>query len=744
MSDPNDHADVMQEGIEAILTESSLRPRIVSEARDYWAQGQRLDAKAFLADHPEYSARKSIVLDLAYEEYCQRIEAGESIDANTYCRRFSTFERSLGRLIAVHEFLDDNSRLLAALEIDWAEPGQDLQGFSILAELGRGTFARVFLAEETALGDRPVAIKVSRNGAAEADFLGKLRHPNIVPVYSVREDSESGLTVVCMPYLGRITLSDVLDTLFSQKTKPTRSRAISRALDVHADESPATHNDACRIDPKLRSGSYVDGAIHLGSQLADALAYSHSKAVCHSDLKPSNILITSGGRPMLLDFNLAFDPQAVERRPGGTLPYMAPEQLRAIGDPSDHQPPAVDERSDIFSLGVILYEMLSGRLPFGRIPTRCSNDEIKTHLLRQQRSGPLSLREASSQVDPALAGLVENCLAFDPQDRPCSADALAAALRQSISPARRTRRWMRQHGRLVSSFSASFLLICLGIGYHFSTRDPYPVRQLNAGLQYYRQGEHTEAEKHLTLASESAEERAEALFWRARSRQKAGSIPSALEDYEKATKLCAAPEIKACQAYCWALERDFPGAIVLSSEAIDAGFATAEVYNNLGYSHLCQGDFKSAMVALDEAIRQDESLQPALYSRALAEFRWALKERRPLDSKAGTDIDNAVDAGPPNAGLYLNAARIYSRLGQESGAHREQVIRYLSEALQLGANADLVRREFKSLLDNPLIAALLANSASGEIRVKTIGLVDPLPEDSFQLSVRAARVGRPF
>ena len=739
MSEPDDHAYVMQEGIEAVLTESSLRPRIVSEARDCWAQGRPFDAKAFLAGHPEYGTRKSIVLDLAYEEYCQRIEAGESIDANTYCRRFSTFERSLGRLIAVHEFLDNNSRLLPALDIDWAEPGQTFLGFSILAELGQGAFARVFLAEETALGDRPVAIKVSRNGAAEADFLGKLRHPNIVPVYSVREDAESGLTVVCMPYLGRITLCEALDTLFAQETKPTKSRAILQALNVHADESPASDNDACRTDPKLRSGSYVDGAIHLGSQLADALAYSHSKGVCHSDLKPSNILITRGGRPMLLDFNLAYDPQAVERRLGGTLPYMSPEQLHAIGGPSDHQQPAVDERSDIFSLGVILYEMLTGCLPFGPIPTRGSNDEIKTDLLRRQRSGPLSLREANIQVDPVLAGLVESCLAFEPQDRPHSADAMAAALRRSISPARRTRRWMRQHRWLLRSIAASVLLVNLGIVGHLSTQDPLAVRQLNTGLQHYRQGEYAEADKYFTLASESAEERAESLFWRARARQKAGSLSSAVEDYQEAAKLCSAPEIKACQAYCWALERYFSDAIRFSEEAIDAGFATAEVYNNLGYSHLHTGDFKSAVVALDEAIRQDGSLQPALYNRAIVEFRWALKERRPLDNEAGTDIDNAMGAGPASAGLYLDAARIYWRLGQESEERRERVIRYLSEALRLGAKADLVRREYESLLDDPAFGALLANSAPGEERVKLIGLVDPLAEDSFQLSARASR-----
>ncbi len=742
MIDHNDGAFVIQEGIEAILTESSLRPRVVSEAMDCCTQGQPLDARAFLAEHPEYSTQKSIVLDLAYEEYCQRLEAGESIDTDIYCRRFSAFERSLGLLIAVHGFLEDNTSLLSALDIDYPEPGQTYRGFSILAELGRGSFSRVFLAEETALGDRPVAIKISRDGAAEADFLGRLRHPNIVPIHSVGEDTERGLTVVCMPYLGRTTLCDILDTVFSQGKSPTKSQAILQALRVRTDGPPATHADSCQTDPKLSSGSYVDGAIHLGAQIADALAYSHSRWICHSDLKPSNILITPGGRPMLLDFNLAFDPQSVEPRMGGTLPYMAPEQLHAIGELPDKQQPTMDERSDIFSLGVILCEMLTGRLPFGRIPTGRSIDKIKAHLLRQQRAGPFSLREANSQVDPELAGLVESCLASEPEDRPQSADVLATALRRSISPARRRKRWMRQHRWFLRSIAASLLLVCLGVACLLSTRDPYGGRQLKTGLEHYRRGEYVEAEDYLTRASESAEERAAALFWRARSRQKQGRVLLALEDYEAAARLCAAPEISACQAYCWALEKDFPGAIVSSNQAIDAGFTTAAVFNNLGYSYFYRGDHKSAADALDEALRLDGELQSALYNRALVEFSSAVRERRQLDNRAGVDIDAAIGAGPSSAALCLNAARIYWQLGQEPGEHRERVVQDLCEALRLGASADSVRREFPALLEHPDIKVLLANPAPAGPRAEPVGLVDPLLRNSFQLPARTAHVGR--
>ncbi len=739
MTEPNHYAHLLKEGVEAILAESSLRAQVVSEVKHCRAQGQALDAKAFLAEHPELSTRKSIVLDLAYEEFCQRTEGGEPIDPDTYCRRFSTFERSVRRMIAVHEFLDENPDLIPAAEIDWPKPGQTFQGFFLLAELGQGAFAKAFLAREPALGDRLVAVKVSRDGGTEAEILGKLRHPNIVPVYSAGEDAETGLSVVCMPYLGRVTLCDLLDRLFAEERKPSKARAILEALRADADESPATDRDAHPWDPKLRSGSFIDGAVHLGCQLADALAYSHSEEICHSDLKPSNVLITPGGRPMLLDFNLAFDPQAVARRLGGTLPYMAPEQLRAIGRPSPDERPAVSERSDIFSLGVILYELLSGSLPFGPVPANREHEEIRALLLKRQESGPRSLREVNGEVDRSLAGLVERCLAADPEARPQTAAAVAAALRSSRSPARRARRWMRQHGWLVRSVAASLLLICVGVGYHLSTRDPYAVRQLNAGVRYYRQNEYAKAEIRFSEAMESPEERGDALFFRGRTRQKQGRILLALEDYEQAAELCPAPEIDACRAYCLALEGQYRDGVNYSSKAIDAGFATAAVYNNLGYCHLREGRVEQAMLAFDEALRQDESLRPALYNRALTELRWARTTRRAVDSQAGRDIDKAIAAGPPIAEMYLDAARIYSRLEVEPGQHRERIRAYLRDALQYGLNPDLVLREFKSLFDEPALQGLLADAAPGVKRTSAIRLADPLADDSFQVSARFAQ-----
>src|SRR5206468_1825944 len=113
----------------------------------------------------------------------------------------------------------------------------------------------------------------------------------------------------------------------------------------------------------LEGRSYIEVILILGSQLADGLGHAHRRGILHRDLKPANILFTDEGRPMLLDFNLAEDTKqrhAAERAAiGGTLPYMAPEHLEAYRTGKGQ----LDERCDIFSLGVILFELLTGRHP---------------------------------------------------------------------------------------------------------------------------------------------------------------------------------------------------------------------------------------------------------------------------------------------------------------------------------------------------------------------------------------------
>jgi serine/threonine protein kinase len=721
-------------GIDSILAEGNLRSSVISEVHQQRSHGQLLNAGALLAERPELGDRKSIVMELAYEEFCQRVEAGESVDREAFCGQFPGCENSLHRLIEVHEFLDENSHLVPTVEVDWPEPGELFQGFSILTELGRGSFGRVYLANEIALGLRLVVIKLSVDGTTEAETLAKLQHPNIVPVYSVWQDSETGLTAICMPYLGSATLLDVLDNLFGQNRKPTRSRSIFEAIRPDDDGLLPAGHAAGSVDGELYHGSYVDGALHLGAQLAEALAYSHSQGVCHSDMKPSNVLITPGGRPMLLDFNLAFDPQAMERRLGGTLLYMAPEQLCALDGASVEARQAVGERSDIFSLGVMLYELLSGRLPFGSVATNRPAQEIRACLLKRQEQGPRRLREANKDVDPALAVLIERCLAFDGDQRPQSASELAAALRRSRSTGRRIRRWTRRHFLITTGGVAGALTASFATGYRVATRKA--ARMFNRGGEAYQRGDYEEADrcfKEAFEAAESKELKADAYFWRGRACLKLDRSLEAATCFAESLDLCWDVRTLACYDYACARMDHYvvKDSISRSNDAIQAGFATAELYNNLGFGLERANRLDEALNAYNQSLALQPGLRPALYNRAWIQFRRARMKGQPVDDEVRIDIEKAVNSDTATAYMFFDAAIIYSRLGEDPGQYQTQIVEHLCRALQLGADPELVRRNFKSIGDDLDLKKALALNVPVVPRNVADHLVDPFPGQPF-------------
>ena len=731
---PSQKANDTNGDVDAVIAEGTLRSSVIAEVHQWRSQGQPLDARALLDERPELGASKSIVIELAYEEFCQRAEAGEPVDPESFCKRFPTIEKSLRRQIEVQQFLDENPEVFSKVDVDWPDAGQDFRGFSILAEIGRGTFGRVFLAEEIALGRRLVAIKVSVDGTLEAEILGRLQHPNIVPVYSVQPDDLTGLTVVCMPYLGRVTLYDVLDRLFGEKKKPSRSRSIVDAIRDDGNHPMPTGDAAGSIDGELYHGSYVDGALHLGAQLAEALAYSHSRGICHCDLKPSNVMVTPGGRPMLLDFNLAFDSEAMDRRLGGTLPYMAPEQLRSMDNVSTRASDSLSERSDIFSLGVILYELLSGRLPFGPIATNRPCDEIRTSLLERQKRGPLRLRDANEEVDPKLAAIVESCLAFNPNRRPQCASELAAALRASRSTVRRVERWTRRHSLIAFGGVACLVFAGVATGYHFATRDPDEIRMFNSGGKAYLAGNYDEADKYFNRVVESSGPKdrvADAYFWQGQACLKLGRDSDAVTCFREVNKLRLDGKTTACHAYACARKGLRTDCINLSKYAINAGFATAEVYNNLGYAYWREGEFDKSIEVLDRAIKLKPGLQPAYYNRAWTEFLWHRAQGRPLDVRAAQDIDVVIRGRSGNAYAFYDAALIYSRLGEDPDQYRERIAEYLCRALRLGVDPDLVRENFPSLMDDPNVEQALVLAVSVVRRNLLDQLADPFPDQPF-------------
>ncbi len=644
------HASTARLGEERGLLDAN---RVADAIKLRWRQGEPPDVNGALASHPGLRRYKSVVLDLAYAEYRQRLQAGEPVDAVTFAGRFPSLERSLCLLIEVHGLLSQDPDLqLLQDSLRWPEAGSRFLQFDLVAEIGRGAFGRVFLATEPALGGRTIVVKIAPGGGVEAEILGKLRHPNIVPVYSLQEDETAGLAAFCMPYLGRATLCDVLDQSFptGRESPPLRARAILDAVaaankDFDSQESPPPV-------AILRRGSYVDGVVHLAAQLADALAHSHGRGIYHRDLKPSNVLMASEGRPLLLDFNLSVDAGLPAWKVGGTLPYMPPEELANLARPkTDSRPLRYDPRSDLFSLGVIVYELLTGNLPFGSIARDQPLEETAIRLRKQQESGPRPVRDLNGRVDRRLARLVESCLAFEPERRPQTAQQLAAALRRELSLPRRGRRWIGNHRGLVVGLGAALLSLSLAVTLFLALRPPYSVRQLQLGLARIEQGEYAAAVDYLSNSIRSNPNSSEALFARGRAYQRLGEFQTAFQDFSSANRLKSTPITNACRGYCLSRIKSFKAATAMYDLALKSGFdRPAVLYNNIGYTYLMLGQLDDAEKYLQRAVRADGNLQAAHYNLAVLFLKHAIA--RTIDSGCRTfscnqgDCDRASDGGP--------------------------------------------------------------------------------------------------
>ncbi len=292
--------------------------------------------------------------------------------------------------------------------------GCEFLGFRLLAELGAGTFGRVYLGRQERLADRLVVLKIAPHLFDESRTLAQLRHIHIVPIYSVHQTDH--FQAVCMPFLGTTTLADLLMDLRRQTVLPESAKYILDQIKKRAHPRAAA-GEFPRHDPgstghagprhSLESMNYVDGVLWLALRLADGLAHAHGCGIVHRDVKPANVLLTDDGMPMLLDFNLSedrkLDRSASAVGAGGTLRYMAPEQLTHYPTGTCHG----DERTDVYSFGVILHELLTGRHPFPQrknaLASACCDGEVKPHQ-------PPKVRHWNPAASPGTESIVRHCL----------------------------------------------------------------------------------------------------------------------------------------------------------------------------------------------------------------------------------------------------------------------------------------------------------------------------------------------
>ncbi len=420
---------------------------------------------SYLEEFPELNSSPLKPL-VAFEEYRLRLESGEHVERSEYERRYSIITTDWPELVsATDPSVDTLSTRLVSTDFDslpdaidtFPGIGDVVSGFRLVRQIGKGKFGRVFLAEQNSLAARLVVVKITINRTAEPQRLAQLVHTNIVPIHS--EHQVDNLQVLCMPYLGETTLADVIRANRFSDLRAATGTAISASI-------RSGKNSESRELERLQELSYVQACLHWTRQIADGLRHAHEHGILHKDLKPANVLITHDGRPLLLDFNLSeqiVPGGVVGLLAGGTIPYMSPEQIRSL-DESE----TLDERSDIFSFGAVLYEMLTGTMPFS---DGTSNAGLES-LLAERMTKLAEPRTLNSSVPPSISDMVMKCLRPSPEDRYNDVNEIVADLdrhfdNQSLahtpnrSTAEKISKWTRRHPRLGSRASIAFLAAML-------------------------------------------------------------------------------------------------------------------------------------------------------------------------------------------------------------------------------------------------------------------------------------------
>jgi serine/threonine protein kinase/Tfp pilus assembly protein PilF len=417
-----------------------------------WRAARPCSLEDYRRRFPELFNDRQCLQEITFEEYRLRQQVGDHPSPAEYELRWGVnIEHWLSPPQGNGFPREGGQRPVSQEEQSSAPPslsaGADFLDFHLLAELGRGAFGQVYLARQRGLAGRQVALKISTNLTGEEHTLAQLQHTNIIPVYSVHK--AGALHALCMPYLGSVTLAHVLDILRGRPALPHSGKALvdtARACQntMRKEIGPSDLDsktggaDAVRTVPdaepvvwkQLEKFSFFQVVLWMAARLADGLAHAHERGILHRDLKPANILLTDDGQPMLLDFNLSQDlkPSAAASAVyvGGTLPYMAPERLRAF----QQRVATADARSDLYSLGVILFELFTGRQPF---PAQTGPMESVLEQMIQERDGPPPrLRWAGKSISPAVESIVRHCLEPDPERRYQTAGQLREDLQRQM------------------------------------------------------------------------------------------------------------------------------------------------------------------------------------------------------------------------------------------------------------------------------------------------------------------------
>ncbi|WP_406269328.1 serine/threonine protein kinase [Nocardia sp. NBC_00881] len=457
--------------------------------------GERVDPRECLREYPHQAAELRALLNAddvdqstrrAVQEDSTRtaLAPSRSADADTGLNRTTEFARSseVTRTTAA-DLMETATAVPTTIgtgpgrydALDRIEIGQRIDDFDLLTGLGSGAFARVFLARQRSL-QRLVAVKISADRGTEPQTLAQLDHDYIVRVFDQRVLGDAAvatrrLRLLYMQFLPGGTLLGVLRWVRATPPAERSGQLLLDAVDAAMEEKGEIRPTDSSVRAEIAALSWPETVAWLGRRLAEALDYASSHGVLHRDVKPANVLLTAEAVPKLADFNISFSRNVEGTSPvayfGGSLAYMSPEQLEACHPSFDRGAADLDTRADIYSLGVVLWELLTGAKPFDDSTAGAGQhgDDTTLEAMLERRSTGVdaaALDRLPPNCPAALRRVLLTCLAPERTMRWSSGATLARQLemcqderaRELVDPAPTSwRRRLRPYFVLVALLS---------------------------------------------------------------------------------------------------------------------------------------------------------------------------------------------------------------------------------------------------------------------------------------------------
>lgn len=489
--------------------------------------------------------------------------------------------------------------------------------------LAEGGFAEVYRAFDEEL-QRTVAVKVPKPGRldssdaflAEARRVARLRHEGIVPVYDVGIERD-----VCFIVSEFLEGGSLADRMVQQR--------------------PTVHE-----------------SVRFVAEVADALEYAHVHGVIHRDVKPANILVDHHGRAKLADFGIAQSAATVADSDLslGTLRYMSPEQLEGK---------AVDHRSDIFSLGVVLHELLTGEMPYRSLEPQALRRDILAGTPR-----------LSAGLPRGCEAICRKALSRDPHKRQASAAQFAAELRRAGDRDAKGRAWV------VALMSLTLVTAAGVAASRLLQKAPSPAavpaeissdELLAEATNLFFQKKFVEAETLFTTYLEHRPDDLEALTRRGLCRTGRGAFASGVQDFTKAIALVPDDaRLHKQRAMAFASLRQFEPAIADYEAAFALDPGDRETRESFGACY--------SIMAAEKADAREFAQAAELMTKAISVYPHAAVFRHQRGScyfhageydKAVADLDEAIRMEPRKPEHYENRGHCYRRLGRDEEAERE-------------------------------------------------------------------------